>query len=342
MNVWSETRRKRVTLRDVASLAGVSPSTASKALNDRPGQVSAATRERVREVADRLGFTPNVLAQSMHSRRTGTVGLITDDLEGRFSLPILMGAEDAFGAHRTSVFLCDGRGDPIRESHHLKALIGRDVDGLIVVGARPDARASLSHQVPVPVVYAYAPSQNPNDLSVVTDNVQAGKLVGDHLVALGRRHIVHIAGDATYSAAQERHRGVVEALRAHDLSLASPTMFGSWTETWGRAATRSLLEGSADVDAIIAGSDRIARGVLEAAQQRGLRIPEDIAVASFDNWEPLVSGAQPPLTSVDFGFKLIGRRAAQLLSQALDGPPPAHLVETVGPRLVIRESSAGA
>jgi LacI family transcriptional regulator len=138
----------RATLRDVAKLAGVSVATASKALNGQP-QVRAETRERVVRAAD-------TLAQGLITQRSGTVGLLTSDLEGRFSIPILMGAEDAFGSDQTSVFLCDARGDTIREKHHLRALLSRRVDGLIVVGARPDTRPSLG-DLPVPVVYAYAP-----------------------------------------------------------------------------------------------------------------------------------------------------------------------------------------
>ena len=149
--------RRAVTLTDVARLAGVSVATASKALNGR-SQVRAETRARVVEAAERLAFSPNALAQSLLAGRTGTVGLLTSDLEGRFSIPILLGAEDAFGADRTSVFLCDARGDAIREQHHVRALLSRRVDGLIVVGARADPRPSLGRSLPVPVVYAYSSS----------------------------------------------------------------------------------------------------------------------------------------------------------------------------------------
>ncbi|MFD0525913.1 LacI family DNA-binding transcriptional regulator [Paractinoplanes durhamensis] len=145
----------RATLRDVAKLAGVSIATASKALNDQP-QVRAETRAKVIRAAEQLSFSPNTLAQGLITQRSGTVGLLTSDLEGRFSIPILMGAEDAFGSDQTSVFLCDARGDNLRERHHLRALLSRRVDGLIVVGARPDARPSLG-DLPVPVIYAYAP-----------------------------------------------------------------------------------------------------------------------------------------------------------------------------------------
>ena len=165
-------RSRAPTLADVARLAGVSVATASKALNGRD-HVRAETRSRVLEAAEQLSFIPNSLARSLLAGRTGTVGLLTSDLEGRFSIPILMGAEDAFGAGRVAVFLCDARGDTIREQHHVQALLNRRVDGLIVVGSRTDPRPSLGRKLPVPVVYTYAPSEDPHDLSIVCDNAQA-------------------------------------------------------------------------------------------------------------------------------------------------------------------------
>jgi LacI family transcriptional regulator len=187
-------RPARATLRDVAALAGVSVPTASKAINNR-SHVHAATRSRVLAAAEQLGFAPNALARGLLDGRTGTVGLLTSDLVGRFSLPILMGAEDAFGAGRTSVFLCDARGDTIRERHHLAALLARQVDGLIVVGSRTDPRPSLGRELPIPVVYVYAESDDPADLSLVPDNVGAGALAVEHLLAMGRRRIAHVGGD---------------------------------------------------------------------------------------------------------------------------------------------------
>src|SRR5674476_482448 len=196
-----------VTLTDVARVAGVSVATASKALNGRD-QVKDSTRARVQEAAARLSFSPNRLARGLLLGRTGTVGLLTSDLEGRFVIPILMGAEDAFGAGQVNVFLCDARGDHIREQHHLKALLNRRVDGIIIVGRQTDPRRSLGHELPVPVVYAYAPSEDPEDHSVTPDNEAGGRLAIDHLIACGRKRVAHITGDPAYAAAQDRARGV--------------------------------------------------------------------------------------------------------------------------------------
>ena len=114
--------------RDVAALAGVSVGTASKALNGR-GQLREETRERVRAAAEQLGFRPNTVARSLLAGRTYTVGLITTDNFGRFSIPLMLGAEDALGAGEISAFMCDSRDDPIREQHYVRTLLSRRVDG---------------------------------------------------------------------------------------------------------------------------------------------------------------------------------------------------------------------
>ncbi|WP_413452394.1 LacI family DNA-binding transcriptional regulator [Georgenia phoenicis] len=329
-------RGRKVTLRDVAQLAGVSVATASKALNGR-ANVHPETRRRVVETAERLAFTPNALAQNLLSGHSGTVGLLTNDLEGRFSIPILMGAEDAFGAGKTSIFLCDAREDPIRESYHLQALLGRRVDGLIVVGSRTDPRPPLP-DLPVPVVYVYAPSEDPADLSLVPDNVGAGRQAAEHLLGLGRTRIAHIAGDPAYAAARDRVQGVDEAMAAAGLALVDGrAVHGTWSESWGRAAARTVLERS-EVDAIICGSDQIARGVLDTLRDLGREVPRDVAVVSFDNWEILATGARPQLTSVDMCFEELGRRAAQAIFDAIDGKRESG-VHTQPCRLVVRGSS---
>lgn len=328
-------------LKDVAEAAGVSVATASKALNNREN-VHPATRRRVLEAAERLSFTPNALAQTLHSGRSGTVGLITHDLEGRFSIPILMGAEDAFGAGKMSIFLCDARGDAIRQAHHLQALLSRRVDGLIIVGSRTDPRPPVTTDAPVPVVYVYAPSEREEDLSFVPDNVGAGRQVTEHLLSLGRRRIAHIAGDTSYAATHDRVEGITATLADAGLELVGgKPRFGSWSESWGRAATTSLLAGDPEVDAIICGSDQIARGVLESLHGAGKEVPGDIAVASFDNWEILATGARPQLTSVDMGFTALGQRAARAIFDALAGRHDSG-VHTEPCRLVVRASTIGS
>lgn len=328
---------RAATLNDVARLAGVSIATASKALNGR-GDVAAATRRRVEAAAADLAFTPNPMAKGLLAGRTGTVGLLTSDLDGRFMLPILMGAEDAFGAGQVNVFLCDARGDAIREQHHLKALLSRRVDGIIVVGRQTDPRPSLGQELPVPVVYAYAPSDDPRDLSLTPDNEAGGRLAIEHLLACGRTRIAHISGDPAYAAAQDRLAGARAALADAGLDFVGEPQFSEWSEHWGRDAAALLLERHPDIDAIFCGSDQIARGVLDIARDLGRHVPDDLAVVGYDNWEVLATNSRPELTSVDANLQQLGRIAAQRVFDAIDGEL-VRGVHHLPVRLVIRGST---
>jgi len=289
--------------------------------------------------AEQLSFTPNSLARALLAGRTGTVGLLTSDLEGRFVIPILMGAEDAFGAGQVDVFLCDARGDTIREQHHLRALLSRRVDGLIVVGRQTDPRRSLAHDIPVPVVYAYAPSDDPSDFSITPDNVRAGQMAIEHLIACGRRRIAHITGEHAYAAARERADGVQSALRAAGLELVGNVMYSEWSERWGRDATALVLAQHPDIDAVLCGSDQIARGALDTARDLGRAVPEDVAVMGFDNWEVLTTNARPELTSIDANLQQLGRIAAERVFAALDGADLGSGTQYLPGRLVIRAST---
>ncbi|MFI5954682.1 LacI family DNA-binding transcriptional regulator [Cryptosporangium sp. NPDC051539] len=318
-----------VTIRDVAALAGVSVGTVSKALNGR-GTLRAETRERVREAADRLGFEANAAARTLKVGRTYTVGMITTDSIGRFSIPLMLGAEDALGAGQMSVLLCDARDDPIREQYYLRTLLTRRVDGIIVTGRRAQARAPLGDDLPVPVVYAFISSTDPGDCSVVPDEAGGAAKAVEHLLAIGRRRIAHVTGPEHHESALARARAVVP-------SLVRPPLYGEWSEAWGRQAAGLLL--AEDIDAIFAGSDQIARGVVDTLRGAGRRVPEDVAVIGFDNWDVMVSASQPPLSSVDMDLDGLGRTAANLLLAAINGDPaPGQHVRPC--RLVLRESTA--
>ena len=151
--VSRERRPRRATIRDVAESAGVSIGTASKALNGH-GKLRAETIERVLRAAQLLGFAPNTLAQALLAGRSFTVGLITTDSFGRFSIPVMLGAEDALGTGQVSVFMCDTRDDPERERRYVEMLWARRVDGLIVTGRRIEPRPPVQALPGIPVVYA--------------------------------------------------------------------------------------------------------------------------------------------------------------------------------------------
>ncbi|MFB9235580.1 LacI family DNA-binding transcriptional regulator [Plantactinospora siamensis] len=326
------------TIVEVAALAGVSPGTASKALNGR-GTLRPETRQRVREAAEHLGFVANAAARSLQSGRTYTVGMITTDSIGRFSIPLLLGAEDALGAGQVSVFLCDARDDPIREQYYLRTLLSRKVDGIIVTGRRTQSRPPIDAGLPVPVVYAFISSTDPRDCSVVPDEADGARRAVEHLLTIGRRRIAHVTGPEHHHSATVRADAAVRTLAAAGLDLAVPVQFGEWSEAWGRQAAGILLSTGAEVDAVFCGSDQIARGMAEALQGAGRRVPTDVALVGFDNWDVMVDGCRPALTSIDMNLDGIGRTAAELLLAAINGEP-AHGRRALPGRLVPRASTA--
>ena len=333
--------RRTTTLADVARLAGVSIATASKALNDSQ-EVAAATRARVRQAAEQLSFEHNSVARSLSTGRTRTVGLLTSDLEGRFSLPILMGAEDAFGAEQTSVLLSDARGDAIREQRHIQTLIRKRVDALMVVGSRTDQRRSLGDGLPFPVIYVYTPSDAESDCSLTPDNVDGGRIVAKHLADTGRGRVLHVTGPHHENAAHDRAQGIDAFIAAHgngSLEIAHRTSYGEWTERWGRSATLMAIESGVEFDAVICDSDQIARGALDALTASGKRVPQDVALIGYDNWELITADTNPPISSVDMNLEDLAQRAARLLAQAILGEPLPAGIERTACRLVMRGST---
>jgi LacI family transcriptional regulator len=315
----TDKRPKTPTIRDVAAFAGVSIGTVSKSLNGREG-VSGRTRAKVLKAAEQLGFHSNALARNLLTGRSFTVGLITNDSFGRFSIPVMLGAEDALQAGQIAVLLCDGRDDAIREQHYVRTLLARRVDGIIVTGRRSDPRPPVGTDFRVPIVYAMSESTNPDDVSVLPDDEGGGRLAVEYLLATGRRRIGHITGPSDFRAVRLRAAGATGVLTDAGLSLAGDgALHGEWSEEWGRQAASILLRQTPDVDAVFCGSDQIARGVAESLRELGCKVPDDVALVGFDNWTVMAEASRPPLTTIDMNLSQVGQTAAQILLAAIDG-----------------------
>ena len=319
----------------------MSVATASKALNGRD-EVAPATRDRVVAAAEKLSFQPNALARGLISGRTRTIGLLTDELgglSGRFAMPVLLGVENALGNEQMSVLLCDARGDPIRRRHYIRTLLARQVDGFIVLGDSNDMRSSLTADLPVPVVYVYGESDDPGDLSLLADDAGGARLAAEHLVSLNRKHIGHITGPATYRAARDRAAALRAVLTDAGLAPVGEPLYGEWSQRWGRQAGRMLATTHPELDAIFCGSDQVAAGVAQALADLGRRIPDDIALVGFDNWEIFAADCRPPLTTVDVNLEQLGATAVAHLFAALDGDQNSGVIRQPC-RLVVRDSTS--
>lgn len=337
----NDRRRALPTVADVAERAGVSPGTVSKALNGT-GQLREATRQRVIEAAEAVGFQANRLARDLIEGRTYTVGVLTSDSFGRFTIPVMLGLEDTLVTGRISTLLCDGRGDAVRERHYLTELLARRVDGIVVTGRRRDARPSLG-RLRVPVIYVLAESTDPADASVTYDDRQGAELAVAHLLRTGRTKIAHITGPDRHAATQLRAAGAAAALADANLTLAGGgPMAGEWSEAWGREAVYLLERGKVPYDAVFCGSDQIARGVADALRELGRAIPEDVAIVGFDNWDVMAEACRPPLTTIDPNLTELGRLAGERLLDAINGGADDRGLVLNPCDLVIRQSTSAA
>ena len=329
---------KRITLDDVAAAAHVSKATVSKALNNT-GQLSAHTRRLVLLTADKLGYRKTTGVQETRCK-SGLIGLVTSDLEGRFSNPALIGAENTLGSTNHAVLLTNSRGDPRLERAHIDQMAARGIDGLLILGGETDSRPPLKPNTAlgIPIVYAYSPSNAPEDCSVTCDNVAAGAAAINHLLSRGRRHIAIISGPEHYAATRDRLTGARMALHHAGIRLAAPICYGNWHESWGRIATRLLLEKNTHIDGIYCLNDLLARGSIETLLSRNMRVPEDIAVLGHENWQITVTECAVPITSFDNNLQEVGKRAARHLLDAINGNPH-HGTTRIGCSLVIRAST---
>ena len=334
------TGRHGPTIRDVARIAGVSIGTASKALNSN-GRLRQETRDKVTAVAREIGYRPNDMAQSLHRSRSMTVGIISTDSFGRFTLPIFQALEEQFADRGIAIFMCNATDDPERERQHLDQLLGKRIDGLVVTARRADKRPPVGPLPPgLPVVYVYSQADDGDALSLLVDEDGGARLAVKHLSDIGCTRIAHVTGPEHFEAVQQRKRGYYAALA--EAGLAEHSGYyraGLWSEAWGREATELLFAGDAPPDGIFCGNDQIARGVVDALRERGISVPGQVAVVGFDNWEVMTKAARPPLTSVDMNLSALGHEAGRLLIDMIGGEK-VRGIRRLPCTLVVRQSTS--
>ena len=336
----SQPDQQKATIHDVAGRAGVSIATVSMALNGR-GRMMAETRERVLRVAKELNFRPNAMARGLHSKRSFTVGLLTDDVYGRFALPVMQGVTEGLIDHGVSVFLCALEDNPVLAQSHLDALMEKQVDGIVVAGRRVDRILPVNFGgLTVPVMHVMSDG-GPDRVSYLPDEGQGARLAVAHLLAAGRRRIAHVTGPERFRVARERAEGWIAALDSAGLVPHGPgAMFGRWAEAWGHDAVSLLWDAADPPDGVFCGNDQIARGVIDALRERGVRVPRDVAVVGFDNWEIVAEETRPPLSSVDMNLRELGRQAGLTLLRVINGEEVEAGVRRLQCTLQIRASSA--
>lgn len=329
------------TIRDVASHAGVSVATASRVLTGSR-RVSPELAERVNDAARILGYRHNAVARALRRGCTNTVGMIVPEIGNPFFPAIVEAVERHLQGKGRDLFLCDAQQDVAIERQRVLALVGRQVDGLIIVPVSATAsRASLeeaAQRTPVVQVDRYV-EEYPADWVGVDDELGIGLAV-EHVASLGATSIVFVSASLESSSAQQRHTGFERATRRLGLPGDMPQLLGTFRAEWGRVAALQILAKGSLPHAVVCGNDEIAVGLLGEFRRKHVRVPEDVLVTGFDDIR-FAALADPPLTTVRQPHEQLAAECIRLLDARMaDADTPVQRI-AIAPLLVVRESTGG-
>lgn len=325
-----------VSIKDVAASAGISVATVSRVLNDHPA-VRPDTRDRVLAAIAELGYRPNGVARSLRTHQTHTLGLVISDVLNPFFTALARAVEDEARDRGYSVIIGNADERPALQDHHVRTLLERRIDGLLVSptdGSSPLLPGVARSDVPVVFLDRWIPGV---DAPVIrTDGRAAVRDLVSHLHGLGHRRLAIIAGPATTSTGNERVDAFRDALAGHGLELpAAYCEEGDYQAASGRRATARFLDLPEPPSAVFATDNLMTLGAMDEIRARGLRVPGDIALAAFDDipWFP---HTDPPLTAIAQPTEELGRSAVRALTDLAEGRPTPSVTLTAS--LVPRRS----
>lgn len=341
----------KVTSKDVAIKAGVSRATVSCVLNNsKRVRISPETRKKVLEAAAELKYYPNVLAQSLKTKRSKIIGLVIPSITNPFFPSIAQGVEDVAVEHGYNLFLCNSFRNRDKESSYIDALASKQVDGIIFASMTYSAQAIQRLQDSDVRIVAFDRRISLEDVdAVLFDNRKGAEIAVEHLISLGHKNIAFLSGTTQVSSRQARLDGYKASLENHGLSVNPKFILqdkhheyenrrSNYEIDVGYRLGKQLIEKNPEVTAIFAVNDMTALGALKAVRSLGLKVPRDISLVGFDDIM-MSELTDPPLTTVAQPKYEMGRAAAELLISRLeDEKASARHLLVFPPELIVRKS----
>lgn len=331
------------TLKEVAKHAGVSITTVSRVMNDS-SKVNPETLQRVRRAMQELGYQPNRVAQRLRttSGQSKLLGLIIPDIQNQFYSSIVRGIEDVAYDKNYAVILCNSDEDHGKEKLYLDVLQSESVDGIILPPIHQHGKVVKELiKSGMPVVCVDRKLSRERVDTVVINNEKGGYMAVEHLLSLGHRRIAILTSSPQFSSFEERQRGYEQALRDHGLEIDEKLIREGdpRSSEHARQLANELLELERAPSAIFATNNLMTLGLLEAVNENGLKIPDDISVIGFDDM-PWARAVTPPLTVIRQPGYEMGRRAAELMFQRIADPRREQVQIMMEPGIVLRESTS--
>ena len=331
---------KRVTVKVIAELAGVSVATVSRVINQN-GRYSAETERRVRQVIEEYDYQPNQLAKGLRQRKTDAIGITVPNISNEFFASMVLAIQGRLFEEGRSLTIYNTNSslDMERQCHTL--LAAQNVSGIISVNSREDVRAALKRPIPTVYIDRFIEDKDLGSkvVSISSDNVCGGRLAAEELLRAGCRKLVAITASADSPVTEMRTRGFVEYAVSCGVELSDERIVLSRETSYaqGREAMAGILGSGIEFDGVFCQTDWLAMGALEVLREHGVRVPEDVCVVGYD--DILISRfGRPPLTTVRQDSTRIGERAAEMIIQMTQGNTPSEQRIVLPVELVRRES----
>lgn len=329
-----------MTIKDIAKAANVSYATVSRALSRSP-EIGADTRERILKLCDEMGYTANYVARSMVMKKTYLIGLVVHNIDNPFMSEIAYYTELSAREHGYNLMLCNSAPDLKQEEKVVELLIGRQVDGIIIIPQGPDTYANIQkYTARVPTVFVSESLKSVQESYVAVDNSLGTSLGMDYLYSLGHRDILYFGCRRNSTTHQLRVEGYYSSCQR--LGLKPNVLNSDYSRSsidHGRELAEKLFAAPRSYTAVFASTDSNALGVLKAADEAGIRVPEDLSLMGFDNI-PDAGLPRIDLTTVEQPKREMAVAAVDMLLEKMDTAVSGYTHRILTPRLIVRNSCA--
>jgi LacI family transcriptional regulator len=335
--------KSRANIKDVASRAGVHPSTVSRVLNPATrSMVSESLAKEIIRIADEMGYRRNPLASGLRTRRTYAVGVIIPDLTNPVFPPIVRGVEHTLDSEGYIAILADSGSKRRSEEALVENMKDRHVEGLILAAAtRKDPLVEQCIEQGIPLVLVNRTVDKHNVAAVINDDELGIDLAVTHLVELGHRKLAYVGGPQRTSTGYARYRAFLKTVKKAGIVIDRDLVINAreFTESAGQAAFHEIAQTGKPFTAVVTANDLLALGCFDAMKELGIRCPEDVSVTGFNDM-PYVDRFVPPLTTLHIPHDELGAQAALLLLERIQNPETPAKQIRLEPRMIVRGSTA--
>lgn len=331
----------KITIKDIAKMAGVSTATVSMVLNNKDEHISELTKEKILQIAKEYNYVPNTMARSLVTKQTKTIGLVIPDIANPFFPEIARGAEDKANEAGYNIIFCNTDDNIEKEQRYVDMLSEKMVDGIIFT-ASSDRNYWLDklHKQSIPIILLDRDIPLNGNVGRIVVNNQQGTYEGTkYLIEKGYKEIAFINGNIANETAKNRLAGFKSAMQDHGVELRSERILeGSFKREWGYGAATWLLSQEIEFDAVVCGNDLIAIGAIRALKDAGKRIPQDVAVLGFDDIY-MAKLVEPELSTISQPKYEMGYKASELLINMIEKKENMEQLIIFDTKLVIRKST---